>query len=119
MAFKNQTEIRNVYGITEAQKSHIKAFMQGAIYGWIRDRPRQVFAVRDLVGGPNWKWQGTPLLALFEKHVASGKDDETAMKRAAVDLGWLVKAVLSVDKRTFEETDAGLACGYSWVGNEE
>ncbi|HWB06279.1 MAG TPA: hypothetical protein VG796_24865 [Verrucomicrobiales bacterium] len=118
MAFKNLTEIRDVHGITEAQKTHIKAFMQGAIYGWIRDRPGQAFAVRDLVGGPNFDWQGTPLYPLFERHLASGKTPKAAIKRAAIDLGWLVKTVISEDKRTFAASDAGRARGYSWLGNE-
>ncbi len=118
MSLLNNTKLRNVPGILPEQKLSIKSFMRGAIYAWIRDRPGQVFAVRDLVGGPNWDWSGTPLYDLFDRHHTAGKNNASAMKRAAIDLGWLVKSVLAEDKRSFLSTKAGRANGYSWIGNE-
>jgi hypothetical protein len=118
MSLTNDSTLRNVSGITEHEKELIKAFMQGAIYSWIRDRQGEVFAVHDLAGGKNWQWQGTPLLALYEKHIQAGKDVEAAYNQAAIDLGWLVKSVLAEDKRVFTSTQKGLVSGYSWTGEE-
>lgn len=71
-----------------------------------------------LVGGENFQWKGTPLHVLYEKHIKAGKGRKSAIKAAARDLGWLVKSVLSEDKRTFEVGKGGLVRTYRWVGNE-
>lgn len=118
MSLLNNAKLRNVSGILPTQKTAIKSFMRRAIYAWIRNRPGQVFAVRDLVGGPNWDWSGTPLYDLFDRHHKAGKNNASAMKRAAIDLGWLVKSVLAEDKRSFLSTKTWRANGYSWIGNE-
>jgi hypothetical protein len=116
--FTEPSDLRDVYGITDEQKSHIKAFMQGAVYCWVKNRQGEPFAVRDLMGGENFEWQGTPLYALYEKHIDGGKDNDSAIESAAKDLGWLTKTVLSDDKRTFEAGKAGLVSSYRWIGNE-
>lgn len=112
------SELRDVHGITDTEKSLIKAFMQGAVYSWVKNRKDERFAVRDLVGGENFEWGGTPLVVLYEKHINLGKNNESAIEQAAKDLGWLTKSVLADDKRTFEAGDAGLARCYRWIGNE-
>lgn len=112
------SELRDVYGITDTEKSLIKAFMQGAVYCWVKNRMGEPFAVRDLMGGENFEWSGTPLYALYLKHINSGKNDDAAIEDAAKDLGWLTKTVLSEDKRHFEAGKAGLVSSYRWVGNE-
>jgi hypothetical protein len=118
MALVAPSEVRDVHGITDGQKSLIKAFMQGAVYCWVMNRKDEWFAVRNLVGGENFEWSGTPLIVLYEKHIRLGKGRDAAIEQAAIDLGWLTKAVLSEDKRTFEVGDAGMARAYRWVGNE-
>lgn len=116
------SELRDVYGISDSEKSLIKTFMQGAIYCWIKNRMGEPFAVRDLMGGENFEWAGTPLHALYLKHISTGKGDDEAIKSAAKDLGWLTKTVLSEDKRTFEAGKVGGPDGevssYRWIGNE-
>jgi hypothetical protein len=112
------SEIRDVHGVTPPQKELIKAYLQGAVYSWVKNRSGEQFAARDLVGGENFEWEGTPLIVLYEKHVSLGKTDEDAITDAAKDLGWLLKTVLHEDKRHFEVGRSGLTAGYRWIGNE-
>ncbi len=118
MALNPSSDLRDVRGIAENEKTLIKSFVQGAVYCWVKNRTGEPFAVRDLMGGENFEWRGTPLIALFDKHSNGGKSDEDAIKAAAKDLGWLVKTVLAEDKRTFIPSKAGLVSHYRWVGNE-
>jgi len=118
MAFTKPSQVRDVHGITDAEKSLIKAFMQGAVYCWIKNRKDEQFAVRNLMGGENFEWCGTPLFVLFQKHIDAGKANKAAIESAGKDLGWLVKAVLHEDKRTFEVGKGGLVSMYRWMGNE-
>lgn len=118
MALKPQSELRNVNGISESEKSLIKAYMQGAVYSWVKNRKDEPFAVRDLVGGENYEWNGTPLFVLWEKQLQLGKKGNDATEDAAKDLGWLTKAVLAEDKRTFTVKKAGMVNSYRWIGNE-
>lgn len=118
MALIPPSQLRDVKGISDTEKSLIRAFMQGAIYSWAKNRKDEPFAVRDLVGGENFEWEGTPLIALYKKHINGGKDNESAIEAAAQDLGWLTKAVLAEDKRRFTAGKAGLVSHYRWVGNE-
>jgi len=112
-----ESEIRRVSGISDEEENLIRAYLQGAVYIWVRDRAGEVFAARDLVGGRNFEWEGTPLYVLYQKYENTRSVDE-AIDAAAKDLGWLLKAVLAEDKRNFNVTRSGLTAGYSWVGNE-
>jgi hypothetical protein len=118
MAIKPKSELRGVLAISELEKSLIKAFMQGAIYSWVKNRKNEPFAVRDLVGGENYEWSGTPLIVLWEKQIKLGKKDSDATDDAAKDLGWLTKTVLAEDKRNFTVEKVGLVNTYRWVGGE-
>ena len=118
MALIPESEVRSVTGITDQQKELAKAYLQGAVYSWIRDRPNEIFAARDLIGGANFYWEGTPLMPLYEKHVAKGKSNDDAVTAAARDAGWLLKSVLNDDKRNFTIGKSGLTAGYKWIGNE-
>ena len=105
-----KSEIREVHGISEEQKQRIKDFLQGAIYSWCKNRKDEWFAARDLLGGDNYHWQSTPMFALYEK----SEDVEQAGK----DAGWLLKRVISDDKRIFETKNEGLVRQYRWNGEE-
>ena len=118
MTLLQPSEIRDVHGITNEQKDLIKAYLQGAVYSWVKNRKGEQFAARDLEGGENYEWEGTPLIVLYEKHIALGKAIDAAVEDAGKDLGWLLKAVLSEDKRHFEVGRSGLTAGYRWTGNE-
>jgi hypothetical protein len=118
MAIKPESELRDVHGIDNNQKTLIKAYMQGAIYSWVKNRKGESFAVRDLVGGENYNWEGTPLFVLWEKQIKLGKKGDDATTDAAKDLGWLTKTVLAEDKRTFMVEKAGMVNSYRWMENE-
>jgi len=118
MAIIPVSELREVKGIEPSAMALIGAYMQGAIYSWVKNLSDRPFSVRDLVGGENYDWNGTPLIVLYEKHMNQGKDEDSAVKAAGIDLGWIVKSLLSEDKRTFDVGTNGLVKTYRWVGNE-
>ena len=62
-----ETEIRDVHGIPKEQKQRIIDFLQGAVYCWCKNRKDEWFTTRDLLGGDNYFWQGTPLFFLYKK----------------------------------------------------
>jgi len=101
---------------SEKAKKYICNFLQGAVYCWCKNRKDEWFSMRDLMGGDNFYWEETPLMALFEKHKALGKDDESAMKEAGKESGWLLKHVIDKDKREFETKKEDLIRKYRWNG---
>ena len=81
-------ELRTVTGITQADFNAIYYFLQGAIYCWCKAKREEWFTVQDLLGGENFYWEGTPLIALYRKHKDTlGKDWETAVQDAGKDAG--------------------------------
>lgn len=117
MALLKKSQIHSVYGITPKQKELIRAYLQGAVYCWCKNRKDEWFAARDLVGGENFYWEGTPLYCLYEKHSKKGKTPDEAIADAGIDLGWLLKRQLADDKRSFKSRQ-GYTAEYCWVGNE-
>jgi hypothetical protein len=105
-----KSEVREVHGISEEQRQRIRDFLQGAVYSWCKNRKDEWFAARDLLGGDNYYWQNTPMFALYEK----SEDVEQAGK----DAGWLLKQVISNDKRSIETQKDGLVRQYRWNGEE-
>ena len=67
--------------------------------------------MRDFMRGSNFYWEGTPLMAVYEKY----KD----IKAAGQDAGRLLKKVIERDKRHLETKTEELIRKYKWVGNEE
>ena len=63
------------------------------------------------MGGENYFWQGTPLLALYEMHEATSDPVE----RAGKDGGWLLKSVIAEDQRNFETRKAEMIRQYRWI----
>lgn len=85
-----------------------KHYLQGAVHSFCVSNPGKAFALRDLVGGENGNWNGTPLQAIFDYHISAGKAEEKAMKQAAIDAGWLLKAVLAEEEnRYFVQSQGG------------
>jgi len=111
-----KSEVRNVNGITPKQKEDIINFLQGAVYCWCKNKKDEWFSMRDLMGGDNFYWEGTPLMALFGKHKTEGKDDKAAIEAAGKDSGWLLKLVIDNDKRNFETKKEDLIRKYLWDG---
>lgn len=117
MTLLNPSELRNVTGLQDNERQLIQAYLQGAVYCWVKNRRGEWFAVRDLVGGENTDWSGTPLQRLYEKHIESGRSDEEAFEAAAKDAGWIMKSILSEDSRMFEFDNSGYANRYRWLEN--
>ncbi len=115
MALLEKSKLRHSFGIREENLIAIKSFLQGSVYCWVKNRKGKLFAARDLVGGDNFDWSGTPLKILYDKHIAKGKNNKDAIDEAGRDLGWILKLVLHEDKRTFSSSDAGMAKGYKWI----
>ena len=115
MAFVHSTQLRAVRGLTANDLPPIHTYLQGAVYAWVKDRRAQVFALRDLVGGANFDWSGTPLSALYEKHIRLGKAEAEAIKAAGRDAGWILKSVLQADLRMFDRLQVGRSIGYRWI----
>ncbi len=115
MALLKGSKLRQDFGIPSDQLKAIKNFLQGAVYCWIKNKNEEFFAARDLMGGANFDWYGTPLYWLYDKHIKKGKTEKAAIDEAGKDLGWILKSVLDEDKRTFESRDEGRANGYKWV----
>jgi hypothetical protein len=115
MPLQDPSELRDVSGLDAAEKRLIKAFLQGAVYCWVKNRRGEEFAARDLVGGENADWGETPLQVLYWKHINQGKAHEAAVEAAAKDLGWLLKSMLAEDKRMFATGKSGLVNAYRWV----
>ncbi len=115
MSFIPHSQVRDVHGITNEHKARICDFLQGAVYCWCKNRPKEWFSLRDLMGGENYYWQGTPLIPLYEKHQAVAD----AVERAGKDGGWLLKHVIDIDKRRFETREAELIRQYRWIQSSE
>jgi hypothetical protein len=111
MTLISDAELRDVKEITKEEKILIRAFLQGAVYCWCKNRPNEWFSLRDLMGGENFHWQGTPLMPLYEKH--EGVED--AVARAGKDCGWMLKRVINDDSRIFETQKSEMIRQYRWV----
>jgi len=117
MTLSPESELREPSGLENMDRELIKAFMQGAIYCWVKNRPGEPFAVRDLVGGLNTNWSQTPLQVLYNRHIDAGKTDEEAFNSAAKDIGWIVKILLSEDRRVFQVDNSGFVNTYRMIGD--
>lgn len=111
-----KSEVRNVTGISDAQRQRITDFLQGAVYCWCKNRKDEWFSLRDLMGGENYYWSGTPIHLLYDKH--KGRQDDP-VKEAGKDAGWMLKAVISEDKRLFKTEKKKLTRHYRWIDSKE
>lgn len=102
MAITPSSEIRNVKSLADNDKRRIYDYLQGAAYCWCNNRTSEWFSVRDLFGGENFDWTGTPMRKQYDKHVSKGKAHDFAIKDAGKDAGWILKKILNDDHRNFE-----------------
>ncbi len=106
-------ELRDVKGISQTEKDAILNFLQGAVYCWCKNRSGEWFSMRDLMGGENYYWDGTPLFVLYDKHRRAGSTEP--VKAAGKDSGWLLKTVIEQDSRNFETKEEALIRMYRWI----
>ena len=113
------TKYNRVHGFTERELNQMRAFLQGAVYCWCKNHKDEWFAARDLLGGDNYFWQGTPLYALYTHYLEGNIDNhDYAVEEAGKAAGRLLKQVLINDKRIFD-TQEGYTRMYIWTGEEE
>lgn len=117
MTIRPESELREPSNLNANDRELIRAFMQGAIYCWVKNQPNVPFAVRDLVGGLNTNWNQTPLQILYDRHIEAGRTDEEAFDLAAKDIGWIVKTLLAEDRRTFQVDNSGFVNTYLMIGD--
>lgn len=108
----------NVTGFTENEINEMCIFLQGAVYCWCKNRKDEWFAARDLLGGDNFNWEGTPLYRLFRYYLGDNNDNyDYAVAEAGKAAGRLLKRVLHDDRRIFD-TEDGYARKYRWTGED-
>ncbi|MGA1939213.1 hypothetical protein [Arcobacter sp. YIC-310] len=107
---KNDFEVREVKNITNLDKQRIEDFLQGAVYCWCKNNKDKWFALRDLMGGENFDWRGTPLFNIYKKN----EDKDNAISLTGKDMGWLLKKVIKNDQRYFDTKKEEMTRKYKW-----
>lgn len=98
------------------EKKSILDFLQGSVYCWCKNKQDQEFAFKDLMGGDNYYWEGTPLIVLYDKALEINSKDP--VNTAAIAAGWLLKKVLKDDKRKFSTKKGQDRRYYRWIREE-
>lgn len=98
----------------------VKAYLQGAVYCWCKNvkGENEWFAARDFLGGENFYWEGTPMMALYEYYKKINPEGYYAQEEVGKAAGWLLKQVLLEDRRTFETRKGYRSREYRWNGEE-
>ncbi len=110
---------RAVHGISEQQRRDMMNFLQGSVYCWCKNRKGEPFAARDLLGGDNYYWQDTPMMALYEYYLGGNDDNhDYAVEEAGKAAGRLLYQLLLDDKREFR-TWKEFTRMYLWTGEED
>ncbi len=112
MIVEGNSKSRDVKKISDDDMTAIRNFLQGAVYCWCKNRKNEWFSLRDLMGGDNFHWQGTPLFSLYQKHKDTS-DNPTS--DAGKDAGWILKKVISDDNRKFKTKKEEMIRKYRWV----
>ena len=108
----------SIRAVSDADNQRMRDFLLGAVRAICADREGTQFAARDFLGGVNYFWQGTPMEILYEKYISEGYSSESAVEEAGKSAGHLLKRVLIEDEnRTYLLGDAGMANGYTWIGD--
>lgn len=105
MAIKSCTKLQYPSAKLTVEETELaKRYLQGAVHSFCKNNPGVAFSLRDLVGGENKDWRETPLQPIYDYHISLGKTKEKAKRQAAIDAGWLLKAVLAEEEsRCFEQ----------------
>ncbi len=94
--------------ISASEISTAKTYISDAVDDFcLANGNKASFSVRILFGGENRDWTDTPLQCIYEYHLNAGKKDP--VRRAAIDVGHLLKGILVSDKETyvFDGKDTG------------
>lgn len=108
----------SIRGVSDAEIQRMLDFLFGAVRAICADREGTQFAARDFLGGTNYFWEGTPMQVLYNKYINEGYSSDAAVEEAGKTAGHLLKRVLIEDEhRTYRLGDAGMANGYTWIGD--
>ena len=110
-----KSEIRNVKDLMPEEIQRAYDYLQGAVYCWCKNRKDEWFSARELFGGENFDWNGTPIIKLYDKHKSKGKKKDDAIKDAGKDVGWILKKVVDDDSRNFETKNEDFIRKYRWI----
>lgn len=112
--FKTKERIIQVRGLQKKDLLEMEKFLQGLVYTFCKQRGSEKFFLRDLLGGENFYWQGTPMFLLYKRQLDTGKSKQEAFRQAAKDAGKILKIVLDKDKREFILHN-GWRLSYEWT----
>lgn len=119
MLLDGNKTVKNIDILSDVEIQRVRDFLQGAIYCWCKNRKDFWFGLRDLMGGENFFWQGTPLYVLYSEHVKVLGNSDASITAAAMDAGLLLKKVLYEDKRGFNQRKEEGVNKYKWSGEED
>ena len=88
----------SIRGVEPEQIQRMLDFLFGAVRARCADCEGLQFAARDLLGGANYFWEGTPMEVLYEKYIREGYSSDDAVKMAGKSAGHLLKRVLIEDR---------------------
>lgn len=95
----------NVKGVSNMQA--IRNQIITSVNNWCFKNASKPFAVRDLFGGANNNWKGTPIDELYSRQIKMCKSPRESHAQAAKDLGKIVKNVLEAEVRVFKVISGG------------
>lgn len=114
-----QDDCRFALGDIDKMIKGVKAYLQGAVYCWCNVKGKnEWFAARNFLGGENFYWEGTPMMALYEYYKKINPEGNYAQEEAGKAAGWLLKQVLLEDRRTFETRKGFMTREYRWNGQD-
>ena len=98
---------KQVSNLTAKDEKAILNFLQGAVRAYCKSSKNGWFGLRDLMGGQNNDWGGTPMQILFDRHKTSGASETEAKRKAGMEGGHLLKRMLHEDSsRTYRYSRA-------------
>ncbi len=111
--FKKEIIIRKISANVCGNKiEKAKDYIKKSVDDYCERNQQTPFSVHTLFGGVNRDWRGTDLQSIFYYYDNLKLDYETASNRAAIDVGWLLKMVLSEDKEHIYEEIKGYRKSY-------
>lgn len=100
MLVNNESRLRKTSAkLSDQNIEIINAYIKGAVHGFCNNNSGIAFSVRSLFGEDNRDWSDTPLQEIYEYFINLGYDRTSAAKRAAVNVGLLLKNILITDKK--------------------
>lgn len=103
--FRNDTSTKQISAkLSDLETANAKLYIKGAVHSFCENNKGEDFSVRILFGGDNRNWYDTPIQKIYDYYEVNQYSDSA--RRAAIDVGRLLKAVLSEDKsRTYDKVD--------------